>query len=81
MTLRDESDSINALGEELKDHQALIDIVFLYDHGWQVGISNPGGTNTTYVHGRPVKWSDEGALTLPEAIAAAIAQAEEAGWW
>ena len=88
MTQRDERDSpgvraalIEALGFLLIRHQASITIDYLHDHGWQVRLSNPGGS--LYVHAceGPDKWPADGGPRLDDTIADAIAQATAEGWW
>lgn len=69
------------LGEELVGHQAGIHIDYLYDHGWQVSLHNPGGG--CYVHAieYPDKWREDGGPPLADTIVKAIEQAKAEGWW
>lgn len=81
MTLPGETDSLEALGRELVEHQAGIQVDYLYDHGWQVGLCNPGGS--LYVHAceYPNKWPEDGGPSLADTVAKAIEQAKTEGWW
>lgn len=88
MTLRDASYSppvrptaIEALGELLQYHQAGVQIDYLYDHGWQVSLSSPGGHLYVQACEYPNKWPADGGPSLVDTIAKAVAQAEAEGWW
>lgn len=76
-----DSRSLEWLGEELLGHQAGIQIDYLYDHGWQVVLTNPGGH--LYVHAceGDEKWPGERGPTLLDTIVKAIDQAKAEGWW
>jgi hypothetical protein len=77
-------DAIEALGELLKRHQAGIQIDYLYDHGWQVGLCNPGGSLYVHAHDYPNKLSPgfQGEeLSLVDTIAKATTKARQEGWW
>jgi hypothetical protein len=74
---------IGWLEQLLQRHQASITIDYLYDHGWQVSISNPGGS--LFVHGgtphKPEEWSEGREAALGETIAEAALRAGQEGWW
>jgi hypothetical protein len=59
-----------------------LSIDYLYDHGWQVKISNPGGS--LYVHGgtaiKPEHWCNVTEPSLGETVLHAIEQAKSEGW-
>lgn len=73
--------SIEALGELLKRHQAGMRIDYLYDHGWQVSISNPGGQCYVHACDGPAKWPEDGGPSLVDTIGKAIDQARREGWF
>jgi hypothetical protein len=73
--------SLDALGALLQRHQASISIDYLYDHGWQIHINNPGGTLYVHACDGPAKWPEDGGPSLPDTIAKAIGQAQAEGWW
>ena len=83
--ITDNPTTIETLGFELKDHLAGIEIDYLYDHGWQVTLSNPGGHLYVHAHDYPNKLGSPGApdheLSLEATIAKAIEQAKLEGWW
>ena len=83
MTLRDESDSpsLEWLAAELLEHQATIEIVYLYDHGWQVALFNPGGRLYVHACDGADKWPKDGGPSMFDTITKAIAEAEAGGWW
>jgi hypothetical protein len=74
--------TVDELGGVMLGYDASLSVDFLYDHGWQVSISNPGGH--LYVHGgtniKPEAWVPGGSATLLETIAEAFARAERKGW-
>jgi hypothetical protein len=73
--------SLEWLGEELLMHQASVTIDYLYDHGWQVSLWNPGGSLYVHACDGADKWPDDGGPSLPDTIVKAIDEAKAAGWW
>jgi hypothetical protein len=73
--------SLEWLGEELLSHQAGMTIDYLADHGWQVGLNNPGGSVYVYACEGEEKWPADGGPSLSETIEKAIGEAKTAGWW
>ena len=78
MTLRDLF--VGELGERLREHQASISIDYLYDHGWQVRLSNPGGSLFVHACDGAEKWPSDGGPSLTDTIAKAFGAAESEGW-
>ena len=73
-------DGVGGLADLLREHQASLDACWLADHGWQVQISNPGGSCWVHACEYPNKWPDGEGPSLLDTIARAFAQAEAEGW-
>ena len=73
-------DSLGELGQALFDHQALIEIDYLYDHGWQVAISNPGGRTYVHQYEGEAKGGPFDQEALYDTVTAAFAKAIAGGW-
>jgi hypothetical protein len=81
VSLPSDTATIRALGELLQEHQAHINIVYLYDHGWQVGLSSPGGVTYVQACEGADKWPKDGGPPLADTILKAMGQATAEGWW
>lgn len=79
MTLRDRS--VATLEEELIEHQGSMSVDYLADHGWQVRLSNPGGSLYVQACEGAEKWPSDGGPSLDDTIAKAINRATSEGWW
>jgi hypothetical protein len=72
---------IDWLDEVLREHLAHISIVYLFDHGWQVSVSNPGGSTFVQACEGADKWPADGGPSLEGTILRAFDQAHAEGWW
>lgn len=73
-------ESLGELSRAIYEHQAHIDIVWLAGHGWQVGLSNPGGSAHVRQFEGEAKWGEFDEDAIYDVVHRAFAQAAAEGW-